>query len=216
MSSTNPIKINKLHAYQEQKAKEAENLARQLIGAMSKPGDFAGFLDGGTSDPTQDDTPKRQPILMSSTSTTQPSRSLGRRRSNLTDISGSPPSRNGSTPKRTKTKQTPTTPRQMQSKIIFKSAKAVPDRRKTSTALEKENNTPAGSGIIKNTTTDLDTEGGEVEDVVEGGPPASDYGEMALFTSTPKAGLEIETTGTGRLLGGIGSEYDDDDTTMDF
>lgn len=208
------MKINKLHAYQEQKAKEAENLARQLIGAMSKPGDFAGFLDGGTSDPTQDDTPKRQPILVSSTSTTQPSRSLGRRRSNLTDISGSPPSRNGSTPKRTKTKQTPTTPRPMQSKIIFKSAKAVPDRRKTIAALEKENHTPAGSGIIKGTA-DPDTEGDEEDDAEEEGLPASNYGETALFTSTPKAGLGIETTGTGRLMGGIGSEYDDD-TTMDF
>lgn len=209
------MKINKLHAYQEQKAKEAENLARQLIGAMSKPGDFAGFLDGGTSDPTQDDTPKRQSILVPSTSTTQPARSLGRRHSNLTDISGSPPNRNGSTPKRSKTKQTPTTPRQMQSRIIFKSAKAAPDRKKTIAAPEKENHTLTSNDIIEETPTYLDIGGDGERDVEEGDPPTSNYGGTALFTSTPKLGFGIETTSTGRLMGGIGSQYDDD-TTMDF
>lgn len=206
------MKINKLHAYQEKKAKEAENLARQLIGAMSKPGDFAGFLDGGTSDPTQDDTPKGRKILVPGTLTTQ---SLGRRRSNLTDLSGSPPNspnRNGSTPKRSKTKQTPTTPRQMQSRISFKSAKAVPDRRKTITAPENVNHTPVGSDIVKETPTYVDTEVDEEENVEKGGP---NYARTTFFTSTPKLGLEIETTSTGRLMGGIGSQYDDD-TTMDF
>lgn len=209
------MKINKLRTYQEKKAREAENLARQLIGAMSKPGDFAGFLDDGTSDPTEDDAPKRQPILVSGTSTTQPVGSLGRRRSNLTDLSGSPPNppnRNGSTPKRSRTERAPTTPRQTQSRISFKSAKAISDRRKAIAVLEKENHTPVGSDIVKETPTDLDTEVGGEE---EKGPPASNYGGTAFFTSTPKLGLEIETTSTGRLMGGIGSQYDDD-TTMDF
>lgn len=203
------IKINKLHAYQEQKAKEAENLARQLIGAMSKPGDFAGFLDSAASDPTQGNTPKRQPIPVSSTATTQPIKSLGRRRSNLTDIFESPPnspSQNGSTPKRSKTRPTPASPRQMQSRISFRSAKAIPNRTRSVTVLNKENNTPVGSDIVKETPTDVDTEADEDSQALE-----SNYGGTALFTSTPKLGLEI---GTGRLMGTIGSEYDD--TTMDF
>lgn len=180
---------------------------------MSKPGDFAGFLDDGASDPTEDDAPKRQPILVSGTSTTQPARSLGRRRSNLTDLSGSPPNspnRNGSTPKRSRTERAPTTPKQTQSRISFKSAKAIPDRRNSVAALEKENHTPVGSDIVKETPTDLDT---EVEE--EKGHLASNYRGTTFFTSTPKLGLEIETTSTGRLMGGIGSQYDDD-TTMDF
>lgn len=180
---------------------------------MSKPGDFAGFLDSGASDAAQDDTPTRQPILVPSTSTTQPVKPFGRRRSNLTDISESPPdspNRNGSAAKRSKTKQTPTTPRQMQSRIGFKSAKAIPDRRKTIVTLEKENHTPAGSDIVKETPIDLDT---EVDEEEERGPPTSNYGGTVLFTSTPKLGLG--TTATDRLMGGIGSQYDDD-TTMDF
>lgn len=181
---------------------------------MSKPGDFAGFLDSGACEPAQGDTPKRQPML--STSITQPVKPLGRRRSNLTDISGSPPNspnRNGPTPKRSKTKQTPTTPRQMQPRISFKSAKGIPSRRKSAGVLEKENYTPTNSDIIKETPTELDTEVDEEEEAEEE-PPESNYGGTALFTSTPKLGLEIGMTGTGRLMGGIGSQYDD--TTMDF
>lgn len=208
------MKINRLRTCEEKKAKETEYLARQLIGVMSKPGDFAGFLDDGASDPTEDDAPKRQLILVSD-ATTQPVGSLGRRRSNLTDLSGSPPNspnRNGSTPKRSRTDRAPTTPRQTQSRISFKSAKAIPDRKKAINALEKENHTPVGSDIVKETPTDLDTEvGGEEEKE----PPASNYGGTAFFTSTPRLGLEIETTSTGRIMGGIGSQYDDD-TTMDF
>lgn len=213
------MKINKLHAYQEQKAKEAENLARQLIGTMSKPGDFAGFLDSGAYEPTQGDTPKRQPVPILGTIATQPTKSRGRRHSSFADIFESPPNspnRNGSTPKRSKTKQTPTTPKQTQTRIFFKPAKTILSRKKSTAILEKENHTPTGSDIVKETPTELDTEadegGGDVE---EEDPPESNYGGTALFTSTPRLGLEIGVTSTGRLMGGIGSQYDDD-TTMDF
>lgn len=201
-------RIDGLRAHQEQKAKEAEKLARQLLGAMTKPGDFSGFFDGVTSETAQaEGTPKEQTVPVSSIATTQPIMSTGRRRSSPTDDLGSPsssPTRNGSTPKRPKMRTTSKSPNQMHHRINYEQARSIPDRGKTTGVANKEDYTAVGD-FIRETPTEIDA-GLNQNQTLE-----SNYGGTALFTSTPKLG-----SGACGLVGTIGSEYDGDDTTMDY